>query len=117
VPQHVRRMLARLHPTVEILWENTAMRWAIVQTVGGISQLVRFLGEQESPTLANTVYYLTSIHPSRFLSKAAQDRFLASMDESEQARDAARRSQDAVHAGSSDLYDQMRGRRVLTLKR
>lgn len=117
VPRHVTAAMQRLHPTVDILWESVARRWAMVQTIGGISQLVRFLGERETPTLANTVYYLNSIHPSRLKSKWAQERFLAQMDENPLAKDAQRRSADAIRVGSSDLYDQMRNRKVFAIRR
>lgn len=117
VPRHVERLLKQRHPTVDILWEAKTRAWAIVQTIGGISMLVRFLSPGEQPTLANTVYYLDSIHPNRLRSKAAQERFLAKLDENPAAADAKRRAQDAVRVGSSDLYDRLTGRKVITLRR
>lgn len=116
IPAHVQRLLKMLHPTVDILWEARARQWAIVQTIGGISQLVRCLGPGVMPTLANTVYYLNSIHPARLVSESAKARFLESLDSNPLA-DAARKSaQDAVREGSSDLYDRLTNRRVIPIR-
>lgn len=105
-----------LHPTVDILWEARARQWALVQTIGGVSQLVRFLGPGTMPTLANTVYYLNSIHPARLASQYEQERFLEKLDRNVLAESARRSAQDAIREGSSDLYDRLTNRRVIPVR-
>lgn len=110
VPQVVLRHMRRMHPSVEILWSPQAKKYCMVQTVCGVSQMICSI--KGTPNLANTVYYLNSIHPSRFASKYARERLLASMDESEQAARVARRAKDQIRDGSSELFNQLTGRKV-----
>lgn len=116
VPQHVLDLMDQLHPTVEIMWDNRTDRWVLVQTIGGISQLVSRLPKGQLPTVANTVYVLNACHPSRLRSEYARERFLAKLDENPAARDAERRASDAIRVGSSDLFDQMHGRVVVPVR-
>lgn len=118
VPRHILDMLAMRHPTVEILWEARVKRWALVQTIGGITQLLRFLRHGESPTLANTVYHVDSLQRDLYSlrTKWGQERFLQKMDANPAAIAAERRARDAIRVGSSDLYDQMTNRRVIAVR-
>lgn len=120
VSDRVVSLLKARHPTCDILWECRAQRWCIVQTVRGRTELVRILGtadRYEAPTIANTVYYLDSIHPSRFRTSAAIDKFLEQMDNPASVAEAQKRAQDRIRQGSVDLWNAMNNRRVIPIKR
>lgn len=119
VPDAIQKLMRARHPTVAILWEATAKRWCLVQTVRGISSLIRFLGtadKYEPPTISNTVYYLDSIHPSRFRSKFSKERFLSSLDRSKEMLEAQKRAQNQITEGSKDAYNAFTKRLVLTMR-
>ena len=119
IPTHVLTMMKRLHPTVEILWANQVKRWALVQTLRGNSQLIRFLdrrGRYLHPNLVNTVYYLNSIHPAKLRSKYAQERFLKALDTSSIAERVARSSALRIADGSKEMFKLMTGKRTFSMR-
>lgn len=115
VPSYVRSMLARRHPTVDVLWDRTHKCYCLVQTVGGRSHFIRPL--QGRPTLANTVYYLDSIHPRNFTGKFAQERFLKDLDQNERLEASTKRSKDQLREGHSEMFNVLSKRRVFSLDR
>lgn len=119
VPEMITRLMRVRHPTVEIMWEPQANRWCLVQTLMGVSSLITFLGtadRYEPPTLANTVYYLDRIHPSRFESKFDQERMLREIDENKESENIRKRSADRITEGSRDLYNALTNRLVIPVR-
>jgi len=116
IPRHVAKMMARLHPTVSILWHLNTKRWCLVQRVKGRDYMIRLLeknGQYAPPTLANTVYVLNSSHPSRLRSKAARERFLDQLDANPQRDYVKKRSRGMVADGSRDLWNALNNRIVV----
>lgn len=118
IPKHILDMLAQRHPTVEILWEARVQRWAIVQTIGGVSQLLRCLPHGEPPSLQNTVYYCDQMQRDLYSlrTKWGQERFLQKLDDNPRVLAAEKRAKDAIREGSGDLYDRMTGRKVIAVR-
>jgi hypothetical protein len=115
VPRHVLRLMAQMHPTVEILWHTHHNRWCLVQNVRGQQVLIRVLGGKvfESPTIANTVHFLNAAHPCHFSSKWDQERLFNQMDEAKEAVAIKRRSRDQIREGSKDLFNALNNRVVI----
>lgn len=115
VPSHVLSMLARRHPTVSVLWDRTHKCFCLVQTVGGRAHFIRPL--QGRPTLANTTYYLDSIHPRNFTGKYARERFLKGLDQNDRLEASTKRAKDQLREGHSEMFNQLTKRRVFSLDR
>ena len=116
VPDHVQEAMARLHPTVDILWHQEHERWCLVQNVNGKQLLIRVLGSKtrfETPNLHNTVNFLNSCHPARLDDKWEQERFLRSLDECREAESIKSRSRDRIREGSKDLFNALNNRLVI----
>lgn len=113
VPQYITDLLKQRHPTVEIMWDVRAKKFCLVQTVRSVSQLIRYIPVPFN--LKDTVYHLDSIHPRRFVGKWAQEKFLAGLDENPALAAAKKRSADAIREGSSDLWNALTGRKLVSL--
>ena len=110
VPKHITRLMRMRHPTVSILWDNANKKWCLVQNCRGQTHFITFLAQ--GVTLANTVYYLDSIHPTRLSSKWARERFLADLDKNATAAAVSNVARDMVRDGSSDLFNALTNRKV-----
>lgn len=117
IPAHITDLMESLHPTVDILWDNGANQWALVQSIGGVLNCIRVLGKGVVPTLENTVYFLTANHPSRLASEFARERFLRELDENQSHSDVARRSADQIREGSKALFNRLTNRLVVPIRR
>ena len=95
------------------MWDRGANLWALVQTVQGITALIRHLGtvrKPEMPTLANTVYFLDACHPARFRSESAKDDLLESLDTSTAAESVKKEARQRIRDGSGELFDHLNGK-------
>lgn len=120
VPESITRLMRSRHPTVELMWEANAMRWCLTQTVRAQTFLITILhkrGAYVPPTLANTVYYLDAIHPSRFASDSAKKKLLEGLDQSDEADSVEQRSRDQIAEGSKDIFDLMTHKKQFRIQR
>ena len=78
-PSLVKRM-KRFHPSVDLMWEPTSQRWALVQTDEQELHVITFLvgpqGQYQTPNLDNTVGFLDRCSSDNFQNAWALDRWI-----------------------------------------
>lgn len=115
VPKAILRAMNRLHPNVQIMWNDRAQRWCLVGHDRNGSYLISTIsrnGQFAPPMMENTVYFLNRMHPANSHKFSALRQLERDLDATPE-NDAIRKSKsDQIREGSVALWDRMNNKRV-----
>ena len=113
-PQLLKR-LKRFHPSVDLMWEPTCQRWALVQTDQEEMHIITFLvgpdGEYLTPDLDNTVGFLDRSSSENFATAWALDRWIdRELTDEYFDRESEDRAAANLHEFSDRIFHLQKGR-------
>lgn len=107
----IQEQLDILHPGVHLAWEPRNGKWALWEDVGGVYHFIVAIadaeGRFETPSWANTIWWLDNCTPVAARNRWELERFLRKLDEGPQKEAAAIRKahEPQIREGSNALYD------------
>jgi len=111
----VMEEMRRKHPNARLCWAEDASSWALIDVTPNLPPiLIRLIDGR--PTLANTVYFLDSIHPNNIKDDYDVERLERELDNPGEVAKIQRRAKEQIHYGSSELWNAFK-RKVMVPKR